>query len=53
MWFGEGEAGRPSAHGQWYADRIPRAQLTVLPGLDHVQICMGSWPLIVPALLDF
>jgi hypothetical protein len=51
LWFRGDEAGQATVHGQWYADRIPGARLTVFPGANHLEVCSGQWPQIFADLL--
>lgn len=50
LWYGEGDMKCPLDHGRWYADRIPGAELVVLPG-GHVDVIDGHWPEVLSGLL--
>lgn len=44
LWYGDADGMVPLAHGRWYADRLAHAELTVLPGEGHADLCSGHWP---------
>lgn len=52
LWYGDADTNCPVSYGQWYADRIPGAQLSVLEGQDHIDVCDGNWSRVFPELLD-
>ena len=37
--------------GPWLAERIPQADLVVVPGATHLATLLGSWPALLDALL--
>ena len=51
LWYGESDTPCPPAHGRWYADRIPGAELVILPGAGHVDVIDGHWPDVLAGLL--
>jgi pimeloyl-ACP methyl ester carboxylesterase len=52
LWYGDADWISPASIGEWYVGRIPRAELTVLPGEDHMQVCSDHWTEQLTALLD-
>jgi pimeloyl-ACP methyl ester carboxylesterase len=43
LWYGERDAQAPGRNGSWLAEHLPRATLTVLPGLGHLESLMRNW----------
>ncbi|HEX8804059.1 MAG TPA: hypothetical protein VF743_07690 [Acidimicrobiales bacterium] len=37
------------AHGEWYAARVPGADLRVVPGAGHL-VCLTAWEDVLAAL---
>src|SRR3954453_6222718 len=52
LWYGDADAMVPMAHGRWYADRMPGAEVTVHPGEGHAAVCSSHWKEQLGALLD-
>ncbi len=52
LWYGAEDVMVPSTHGRWYAERLPRAELTVHPGENHADVCSTHWAEQLRALLD-
>lgn len=42
LWYGDRDANTPPAFGRWWADRLPDAHLTVLPGEGHL-VALTHW----------
>jgi pimeloyl-ACP methyl ester carboxylesterase len=42
---------RADTHGQWYADRIPAAELVVIPSTGHIDVIDGHWPEVLAGML--
>lgn len=52
LWYGtEDTRCSHDGHGEWYADRIPGADLVVLPGAAHFEVIDGHWPEVFAGLL--
>ena len=52
LWYGSGDAICPiDLYGRWYAERIPGAELIVLPSPGHLDTCEGHWPEVLDGLL--
>jgi pimeloyl-ACP methyl ester carboxylesterase len=50
LWYGEADAIGPQ-HGEWYAARLPHADLTVLPGAGHL-LPVAYWGRILETALS-
>lgn len=51
LWYGGADEVCPPTYGQWYADRIAGAQLTVFPGEDHLAMGDAHRPEMLAAVL--
>jgi len=52
LWYGtEDTRCSHDGHGQWYADRIPGAELIILSGAAHFEVIDGHWPDVFTGLL--
>lgn len=51
LWYGDADDSCPPAHGQWYADRIAGAELVILPGEGHMEVCSDHLPEVLATLL--
>lgn len=49
LWYGERDTNTPPAFGQWWADHLSDAHLTVLPGEGHL-VALTHWTNILVAL---
>ncbi len=52
LWYGELDLQCPLDHGRWYADRISRSELVVLPGERHLDVIDGHWPEVLRGLVS-
>lgn len=50
--YGGADTSVPPSHGRWYAARIPRADLVVLPGADHVGGITAGLPQVLRRLVE-
>jgi pimeloyl-ACP methyl ester carboxylesterase len=48
VWDADGQGGR---HGQWYAEQIPAAELTIYADEGHLDVCDGHWPEVLTTVL--
>jgi pimeloyl-ACP methyl ester carboxylesterase len=52
LWYGTVDEHCPAdRHGRWYADRIARSQLVVVPSTGHVDVIDAHWPEVLGGLL--
>jgi len=51
LWYGAADVHCPVAHGRWYADRIARAELIVVPDGGHFDVIDAHWPEVLAGLL--
>jgi pimeloyl-ACP methyl ester carboxylesterase len=51
LWYGASDERCPPAHGRWYADRIARSRLIILPD-GHLDMVDAHWPEVLTGLLD-
>ncbi len=49
LWYGARDTTAPPAFGQWWADALPHATLTVVPGAGHL-VALAAWPEILATL---
>ncbi len=49
LWYGAVEEDLPTGH--WYADRIAGAELVIVPGEGHLDVCDSHWPEVLGGLL--
>ena len=49
LFFGLDDERNPPSNGEWWADRIPQAELTVTP-TTHLATLLASWPTVLGAL---
>jgi pimeloyl-ACP methyl ester carboxylesterase len=49
LWYGAHDDRNPPANGQWWADRVPHAELTVTP-TTHLSTLLANWQTILSAL---
>ena len=40
--YGDADAMAPAANGEWLAERLPRATLSIQSGAGHGDVCFGS-----------
>jgi pimeloyl-ACP methyl ester carboxylesterase len=40
--YGDADAMAPATNGEWLAERLPRATLSILSGAGHGDVCFGS-----------
>lgn len=52
LWYGEHDGNAPPSDGAWLAEHLPRAWLTVLPGLGHLGSLLRSWDLVLATCSD-
>jgi pimeloyl-ACP methyl ester carboxylesterase len=43
LWYGEADVMVPPRDGQWLAEQVPAAVLTVYPGANHADVCSSHW----------
>jgi pimeloyl-ACP methyl ester carboxylesterase len=43
LWYGDADVMAPTSNGEWYAGQIAGAELVVLPGENHMQVCSDHW----------
>jgi pimeloyl-ACP methyl ester carboxylesterase len=53
IWQGEDDLSVPVKHAQWWARRLPRAKLTVLPGEGHVTVLLRHGQSILHSALHW
>ena len=51
LWYGEVDEVTPVAFGRWYADHLPGATLSVVPGAGHY-VALTHWPALLAELVD-
>ena len=51
LWYGAADEHCPVAHGRWYADRIARAELIVVPDGGHFDVIDAHWPEVLAGLV--
>lgn len=49
LWYGERDEMAPPAHGQWLAQQLPDAHLTIVPGEGHL-VLLRHWEEILTVL---
>jgi pimeloyl-ACP methyl ester carboxylesterase len=49
LWYGAHDDRNPPATGRWWADRLPRSELTITP-TTHLATLLTNWPAILAAL---
>jgi pimeloyl-ACP methyl ester carboxylesterase len=47
--YGDADAAIPPAHGQWYVDRVPHAELRIVAGAGHL-VALTSWEGVLAAV---
>jgi pimeloyl-ACP methyl ester carboxylesterase len=52
LWHGERDANAPPRNGAWLADHLPDAELTLLPGLGHLESLMRTWDRILESVAE-
>jgi pimeloyl-ACP methyl ester carboxylesterase len=50
LWYGDADTPCPPTHGRWYAERIARSELRLLPGEGHLDVLDGHWPEVLEGL---
>lgn len=50
LWYGAEDPRNPPGTGQWWADHLPDAELTVTP-TTHLATLLANWPAILAALV--
>lgn len=50
LWYGERDTTAPPAFGRWWADALPAATLTVVPGAGHL-VALTHWTQILQHLI--
>lgn len=40
--YGDADEMVPATNGEWLADQVSRASLTIVPGAGHGEVCFGS-----------
>jgi pimeloyl-ACP methyl ester carboxylesterase len=48
LWYGDADLAIGVEHGRWYAERLTRAELTVVPGAGHL-LPLDRWGEILAA----
>lgn len=52
LWYGDADELVPVSHGQWWAEQVPQARLTVRAGEGHGPACFGHWREMLGALVQ-
>lgn len=52
IWHGQADGTVPIEHARWYANNLPNARLTELPGHGHYSVPLRCSPRILATLLD-
>jgi pimeloyl-ACP methyl ester carboxylesterase len=50
LYYGDADAMAPATNGEWLADRLPRATLSVQPDAGHGDVCFGLGELLFAAV---
>jgi pimeloyl-ACP methyl ester carboxylesterase len=52
LWYGDTDVMVPASVGEWYAGQIAGAELVILPGEGHMEVCSDHWSEQLSGLLD-
>jgi pimeloyl-ACP methyl ester carboxylesterase len=52
LWYGDADVICAPSIGEWYADQIAGAELVVLPGEGHLEVCSNHWAEQLSGLLE-